>query len=231
MLVTERLTDQILERFSGGNVRIENKVEDYLFEGTVASMRIEGTTLCVQLSELRKVSGAGGVDDGGLKYAIDLQIARDVGLERTRLYVDTSPILWEKATFTCSEEQAAKADPIELPALLTDEQLKPFIGGDVEVHLGKGPISDTWRGPISAASVVDDVLEVTCTWVGFLQRGMLQWTKHGKNQFRWDLKDYQISPQGNRLIISHREGPDKGMIVLFPQGKNLDPAKVEGLTV
>ena len=156
MPVSFRLTNEILARFVGGTITIEQDMEDLKLEGVISELSIVGQNIHVRCSRIEKVGGNGHFGESPLEFDISLELVSDSRLERTELYLSTVPIIWESFTVRCSEEIAAEVEPITQPPLLAQDRVASYVGGDLEVHVGTGGITDTWRGPVTTISVVDD---------------------------------------------------------------------------
>lgn len=234
MPVSEVVTTEYLQRFVGGTVHIENNLEDYGFTGTIASLAIVGSDLSLQFSEVRRTRGEPTDDDNRLTYEAPFGMATRIEPERTKLVVDLTPVVWEVLTFECSADAAATAAPLPQPAALSTEYLTQFVGGDLEFHQGKGPMGDTWRGPIASVESADGNVIIKLRWCGFMANGAMQFKKDEKVEFVFGMSDYTVQETGGpkgRSVFVHREGMPRGLLVVFPAPHNLDPEKVEGLTI
>ncbi len=207
------LTPQVLARLAGGTIRISNEVEDYVFEGTIASAKLDGETLRVTPSEMHRVSGAGGVDDAG-DYA--------TSLDMFTIQVDGNVVTLRSSI---THEHTVLCAPDTAPGL-NDSVLAAWVGGDIEVQrdggfLGGGTV---FRGPLISATVVDDIVVFVCEWLGEL-KGNASWRLSTRREFRRPVSALTIQGEDSagRFLIMDRGEP---MVLFGPRGKKFDRAKV-----
>jgi hypothetical protein len=224
MSFTAKLTPEGVKRFEGGNLSIINEHEDYHFEGVIQTATVEGEDLLITCSKMERVSGTGGTGDGRLDYAVNISM-NQVEVESARIVI-RSPYTYETATLTCDVKAALNADtthPVE-------RKLTKYIGGDIEINDGPGPISDSHRGPITEATVVDEVLVVKCEWVGFRSQSTGRCQATTRKEFRFFLPHFNVGePDDLGRLMMNAKGLRK-LIVFFPVGgKKLSRTSVEGL--
>ncbi len=209
---TKQLTEEDLQRFQGGNLSVINPGEDYHFEGIIETATVEGEDLMITCSKMERVSGTGGVGDGQLDYAVNIAHSQ-VTVESARIVI--KPMFSEEtATLTCNAEAALTADathPVE-------RTLTKYIGGDIEVNDGPGPIGDAHRGPITEATVVDEVLVVKCDWVGFRPQSTGRYQATTRKEFRIYLPLFNVTqPDDRGRLIMNTNGLQK-LILFYPVG-------------
>ena len=108
------LTTEIVKKYEGGQLEIQNRVENYLYRGEIETAEVKDDTLNVLFKWLAKMENGTWHAHGNLDYSISLEITNfnDVG---NNLILYEVMYIWENGTFF--PPNGSKLDPREVIGL------------------------------------------------------------------------------------------------------------------
>ena len=114
------ITTEVLSRFVGGQLEIQNQNEGYLYRGEIESVEVDDESIKVKFAWLAKGEGypllpERWVNDEKLDYAVSrmLSSASDIGDGRVSIHVS---IVWELLVFFPPD--GSKLDPAKVEGLV-----------------------------------------------------------------------------------------------------------------
>lgn len=110
-----QLTNEILKRYEGGQLEIQNSNEHYLYRGEVERAWIKDGTLCVRFKWLAKMSeDYQWYAEDNLDYAISLEITSASEIGEGRIHYSVMYV-WESGTLFPPDGN--KLDPAKIIGL------------------------------------------------------------------------------------------------------------------
>jgi len=116
-------TNEYLERFNGGQLEVQNQIEEYLYRGEIKTARMENSDLFVKLSWNAKGEGyppipnhwVNDTDASHLDYAASMDIYQVVEMSEKRLVLNSSIV---NETTVLFSRDGSRLDPSKVEGLV-----------------------------------------------------------------------------------------------------------------